>query len=141
MSFSSDPLKVEGLVEFQRALRTVEDGLQKELRVALNKAADIVVEAARPKIPRRSGRAAASVKAQSSQRAAKIIGGSKKVPYYGFIEFGGRVGRDKSVSRPFVKSGRYILPAFAQHRQEVLDQVADGIRELAGRAGLEVHDG
>lgn len=133
--------KVEGLREFQAALRAVEDGLQKELRGALNSAAEVVATEARRKVPRRSGRAAASVKAQSSQREAKVIGGSKKAAYYPWLDFGGRIGRDRATRRPYVQGGRYLFPAFASTRNEVLTALGEAIEDLVRRSGLEIEHG
>lgn len=135
---SSDPIKIEGLKEFQRALRNVEDGLQKQLRVALNAGAEIIVDAARAQMPRRSGAAAASIRAQSSQREARILGGSKKAPYVGWLEFGGRVGRNKATKRPFIKGGRYVFPQFGKHRDDVLATIVTELDNLARDAGFEV---
>lgn len=131
-----DPIKVTGLRELQASLKAVEDGLQKQLRVVLNDAAELVAADARRKVPQRTGRAAQSLKAQSGQREAKIVGGSKKVPYYGFLDFGGRVGKNKSVTRPFRRSGRYIYPAYASNRDDVARKIADGLGELIRQAGL-----
>lgn len=137
----SDPIKIEGLKEFQKQLRTIEDGLQKQLRVALNQGADIIVDAATKRMPRRTGAAIASIKAQSSQREARVIGGSKKAPYVGWLEFGGKVGRDKKTKRPFIKGGRYVFPAFGAHRDEVLEIIVRELDALARDAGMEVHGG
>lgn len=136
-----DPIKVDGLIELQRALKATEDGLQKGLRTALNQAAEIVADDARVKVPRRSGRAAASVKAQSSQREAKIIGGSKKVPYYGWLEFGGKVGQKHATRRPYIQGGRYMYPAYARNRDRMLDLVAAELVAVAAAAGLEMDRG
>jgi hypothetical protein len=133
-----EPVKIDGLRQFQAALRSMEDGLQKELRVVLNAAADLVIADARPKIPRRTGAAAASLKARSGQREAKIQAGGSKAPYFGWLDYGGRVGPAKSVSRPFIRGGRYIYPAFSRNRAKVTDVMVDGLADLARRSGLAV---
>lgn len=132
-----DPIKVKGLVEFQRALKQMDGESQKQLRVALNEAADLVAVAARRKVPTRTGRAAASVRAMSSQREARVMGGSKKVPYYGWLEFGGRVN-PKHEKRRYVPGGRYMYPGYTTNRAEVLAALDDALAELVTRAGLEV---
>lgn len=136
----SDPIKIDGLRQFQAAVRMMEDGLQKELRVIFNRAADLVIDDARPRIPTRSGKAKASLKARSGQREARIVGGGAKVPYFGWLDYGGRVGPDRSVRRPFIKEGRYIYPAYTRHRDDIVDIMVDGIGDLARRAGLAVRD-
>lgn len=135
------PIRVDGLREFQRALKDIDGESQKLLRVELNRIADVVVQGASRRVPRRTGRAAASYRAQSGQREAKIIGGSKKVPYVGWLEFGGRIGRSDSQRRPFVQSGRYLWPTVAANRQSLEKALQAALIELARHAGLEAHDG
>lgn len=141
MTGAIQPIRVDGLKEFQRALKDIDGESQKLLRVELNKIADVVVSGASRRVPRRTGRAAASYRAQSGQREAKIIGGSKKVPYVGWLEFGGRIGKDKSVKRPFVQSGRYLWPTVAANRQSLEKALQAALIDLARRVGLEAHDG
>jgi HK97 gp10 family phage protein len=137
MSSDFAAVKVKGLKDLQAALKQTEDGLQKELRVALNKAADLVASGASRRVPVKTGRARASLRAQSSQRESKVVGGSKKASYYGWLEFGGRIGRDKATRRPFVKSGRYLWPAYVVQRQQVANIIADELGALMERTGLD----
>jgi HK97 gp10 family phage protein len=130
-------VEIKGLRDLQAALKATEDGAQKELRVALNKAADLVASGASRRVPVKTGAARGSLRAQSSQREAKIIGGSKKVAYYGWLEFGGRIGKNKSVRRPFIKSGRYLWPAYAAQRTQVAQVIADELDALMARTGLD----
>jgi cytosine/adenosine deaminase-related metal-dependent hydrolase len=134
-----DPIKIEGLRDFQRALKQMDGESQKQLRIALNKAADLVAADASAKVPRRSGRAAHTVRAQSSQTEARVLGGTKKISYYPWLDFGGRIGRNKSVHREFVKRGRYIYPAYVRQYSDVMAALTDALVELAQDAGLEVH--
>lgn len=136
-----EPIKIGGLREFQRALKQMDGESQKQLRVVLNRAAETVASGASRRVPRRTGRAAASLRAMSSQREARVMGGSKKVPYYGWLDFGGRIGRDKSQRRPFITGGRYMYPTFSANRDSINKALADGLAELARTAGLEVTDG
>lgn len=131
------PIKVEGLKEFQRALKDADGESQKKLRLVLNDVSNTVVAGAARRVPRRTGRAAASLRAQSSQREARVIGGSKKVPYYGWLDFGGRIGRDKSQRRPFIQAGRYLWPTVAANRQSLENALQKGLIDLAREAGLE----
>jgi hypothetical protein len=131
-----DPIKIEGLAEFNRSLRKLDTDLPKALRLANNDAAEIVSGAAKPKVARRSGRAGGSLKTRSTRTEARVSGGSKRVPYYAWLDFGGRVGRRNSVRRPFIKSGRYIYPAFAKHRADVRDRLVDRLQQVVHQAGL-----
>lgn len=138
MSRAVDPIKVTGLREFQKALKQMDGESQKQLRVVLNGASETVAKGAARRVPRRTGRAAASLRAMSSQREARVMGGSKKVSYYGWLDFGGRIGRDKSQRRTFVKGGRYMYPTFAANRDPIYRALQDGLADLARTAGLEV---
>lgn len=138
MTTAVDPIKIGGLREFQAALRQMDGETQKRLRVVLNTAADIDVAAAARRVPTRSGRARASIRAQSSQREAKVVGGSKKVPYYGWLDFGGRIGRNQKTRRPFLQAGRFVYPAFVANRDAIYQALADGLADLARDAGLDV---
>lgn len=135
-----DPIKVTGLREFQRALKQMDGESQKQLRVVLNQSAETVARGAARRVPTLTGRARASLRAMSSQREARVMGGSKKVSYYGWLDFGGRIGRDKSQRRPFVQAGRYMYPTFAANRDSIYRALQAGLADLARNAGLEVTD-
>ena len=132
----AEMIRISGLREFRRDLRRLDKSLPKGLRLAGNEAADIVVKAAKPRVPHRSGRAAGSLKAASTATMARVQGGSKRVPYFAFLDFGGRVGRRHSVKRPFLKQGRYIWAAFADNRGKVQKTLRKALSELARGAGL-----
>lgn len=108
------------------------------MRVALNKSSELVIGYARPRVPSRSGRARASLKVRSSQTEARIAAGGARAPYYPWLDFGGAVGRGKSVKRPFYTEGRYIYPGLRQNRDEITQAMADAIDELLRGAGFEV---
>lgn len=131
-------IRVTGLKEFNRSLRALDRDLPRGLRLAGNRAAEIVVREAKPRVPRLTGRAAGSLKAASTRTAARVQGGGKRVAYYGWLDFGGRVGRNNSVRRPFLKEGRYIWRAFADRRADVQDELRDALVDVARSAGLGV---
>lgn len=131
-------IEVEGVREFQRSLRQMDAGLAKQLRVVFNDAAEIVVTHARPKVARRTGAAAASIKVRSSQREARLAAGGRKAPYYPWLDFGGAVGPGKSVKRDFVTEGRYIYPTVREQNVAIQQAMSDGLTRLATDAGLEM---
>lgn len=137
----ADPVSIQGLREFRAQLRDLDAALPKGLRLAFNKAAEIVVDDARPKVPSRTGRAKASVKTRSTQREARVRGGSRRVPYYPWLDFGGRVGPSKSVRRPWMQEGRYIYRSYFDNREKFVEALTDALLEVARDAGLEVTDG
>lgn len=133
-------VQIEGLSEFRKALREVDKNLPKEIRLILNEAANLVVADAKPKVPQRSGKAAGSVRAQSTQKLARVSGGGGRAPYYPWLDFGGAVGKSNSVKRPYSKVGRYIYPVYRKKRDSGVfqDRMVEGLNELGERAGLDM---
>jgi hypothetical protein len=127
---------VSGLTEYKKALRQIDDKLGTELRKGLNEVAQVVIDEARPKVPYLTGRAQSSMKAGSSQTAAQIKVGGTVAPHYMWLEFGGRVGHNKSVVRPFIKGGRYVYPTAAQKHNVLVDKLEDVIGTLTRKAGF-----
>jgi len=138
----SEAIKVEGLKEFIKAVKQADRELGKAIRLAFNEAADLVVQRARPTVPERRGKAAGSVKASSTQKMARVSGGGARVPYYPWLDFGGRVGKSNSVSRTFKADGRYINPQYRRLRDSgaFQDVMMEELRKVAKRAGLELED-
>lgn len=131
-------LEVHGIKELQKALKEVDADLAKELRVGFNEAAKLVLDAARPKVPRgKTGNAAASLKLRSTQRTAGIATGGTKAEYYPWLDFGGSVGRRGATKRPFIKTGRYIFPTLADKRPQIEAKVDEVMATLAKKAGFE----
>lgn len=128
---------VRGTAELRAALKQVEDRLPREMRKVFNEAAKHVVRRARPGVPVRTGRLAGSIRPFSTQKVGRVgYGTYNAVPYQGFIEFGGQVGRSGTPFRPFVKEGRYLFPAAEQERQPVINTLEDELGKLIRRAGL-----
>jgi len=134
-----EAIKITGLREFNRDLRRASADAPKELRVVLNDSAGVVVTYARPRVPTgKTGRAAGAVRARSTRTASRVSGGSRRVPYYAWLDFGGRVGRNRSVSRPFMRTGRYIYAGYHANKAEFVKLLEDGLRRLAKSAGWDV---
>jgi hypothetical protein len=135
----TEKIEITGLKEFQAALRSMDAALPKQIRLVLNEAAKIVIDYAQPRFPRKTGRAAASLKARSSQRAARVALGGSRAPHAPWLDFGGQ-GRVKGrpPHRPFVKGGRYVYKGLEVRRDEITQVMSEGLTELAKTAGLEV---
>lgn len=131
-------IKIDGLAAFSRNLKKLNGDLPKALRMALNDATESVVVEAQQNIPRRTGRAAASIKAKSTRTESRIAAGGNRVPYYPWLDFGGRTGRKRSVHRAFLTDGRYLYPALYAKREEFDRQLSEGLLRVAQASGIEV---
>ena len=132
----ADAIRIVGLNEFVRSLKAIDNDLPKVLRVAFNAAGGTIITEARAKVPSRTGRARASLRAQSTQKAFRITGGSKRVPYYPWLDFGGTTPRGGR--RPFLKDGRYIYASYFKHRDELAGLLESALIDAARAAGVEV---
>lgn len=135
----AETIKINGLREFQKALRQLDADMPKLLRVTFNGATKLVIDYAAGHMPRRSGDAINSLKPRSSQREARIALGGRRAPYAAWLDFGGE-GRIKGrpASRPFIKDGRYVYKGLAVHRDEITELMSKGLADVAREAGLEV---
>lgn len=130
---------IEGLAEFNRGLRKLDKDAPKGLRLALNSVADLLVAETRKHIPRRTGAAQASLKAQSTRTSARVAVGGKKAPYYPWLDFGGQ-GRvaGRPAHRQFIKEGRYLYPTLGRIRPDIEKALGQALVAVARDAGLEV---
>ncbi len=135
-----EAIKIQGLNEFVRNLKRLDSDLPKVLRVSLNSVASPIVDETKSRMPRRSGRAAGSVVARSTQKQARIKEGGRRAPYVPFLDFGGRVGRKKSVKRPFLADGRYLYESYYDMRRSgrIDELLTKTLLDAAARAGVEV---
>lgn len=136
-------IHISGLREFHRGLKSISKDAPKGLRLAGNEAAGIVVREAKPRVPRgpsAKGHALSSVRSSSTRTAARVSGGSKRYPYYAWLDFGGRTGRNGTARRPFIKRGRYIWPAFVDNREQVQNELHEALVKVARDAGVGVRD-
>lgn len=136
---ATDPIrvKIKGLREFENALRLLGDKAPKELKQAGKKAAQLIVDDAKPRVPVGpgvGGHARDSIKVTSTGIQAY----GRNYPYGPWLEFGGRVGIRRSVKRPFIKEGRYIFAAVDKKSDLVKDLIQAAIVDAAKAAGLDV---
>lgn len=131
-------IRVEGLAAFNRGLRKLDTEAPKGLRIALNEAAELLIDHTRPLIPRRTGAAAASLKAQSTRTSARVAVGGRKAPYYPWLDFGGKTGRNRSVDRKFFTDGRYLYPTLRRVRPQIEEALGQALIAVARDAGLDV---
>jgi len=135
-----DAIRIDGLTEFTRNLAQFEAALPRALRLATGDAADAVVDYARPRVPRRTGRARQSLRATSIGGAVRLTEGGPRAPYMPWLDFGGRVGRRGSVHRPYLRRGRYLHKGYIVKRDTGVIQkvLSRALLNAADRAGIEV---
>lgn len=135
-----EPIKVTGLRELRAGLKAIDSDMPKVLRTGLNDVVQIVIDEARPHIPRRTGRAAATLKGQSTQNKARVKAGGGRAPYFPWLDFGGkRRGRGGGVAhRQFREKGRFVWLAFGEKKAEVMQALTDALVAVAKQAGIEV---
>ena len=137
-------VKVDGLKELRRALNKLDPELTKTMRSELLDLGKEVAVDAQRRVPERSGRAKGSIRAGVSGNNAYVAGGRKSVPYYGWLDFGGRTprsGRPRSVgpwkgSGPGPERGRFIYPTIVRNRREI-EQKAQQAFDKAAEAALD----
>jgi hypothetical protein len=134
----AEPIRIEGLAEFQRNLRKLDSDLPKALRIAFNDATGLVIDYARPRVARRSGRAAGTVKAKSTRTEARVSAGGRKAPYYPWLDFGGKGPGNRPAQRPFYKEGRYLWKALVVKRDDLQSALEGALIGVAEQAGFEV---
>lgn len=128
---------IGGLAQLNRGLRAVDTEAPKQLRIALNSAADLLADTARPEVPSLSGAARRSIVARSTRTAARVAVGGKKAPYYPWLDFGGKGKKPgRPAARPFIREGRYIYPTLRKIRPQIEAQLQDAISAVIRNAGL-----
>lgn len=110
--------------------------MRDELKAA---ATDTVVPAAKARTPVREGTARNSIRVVSSGNWLYVKGGGSRVPYYGWLEFGGILGpsggRRNTQVRPRVKSGRFIRPAVYANSDVLVERVAKVVAKYLKQMG------
>lgn len=131
-------VQVDGLKKVTKALKGIGPEATKEMRVALKSCGDFLVQKTKPQVPVLKGNAARSLKAKSVNNAVKVAAGGKNAPYYPWLDFGGKVGKHKSVERPFLKKGRYLYPTLEANQAQFKKILSQAVIDTARGAGLDV---
>lgn len=127
-----------GLKEVQDAINALEREAPEVLRDLMAEIANDIAAAARRRLPKRTGNAASTYKPKSSARGAQVVWGGEQAPYVPWLEFGGRVGRNKSVVRRFVPGGRYLYPAIGDNLEDVHDRVVEALNDVTRSQGVRI---
>lgn len=130
-------ISVGGLAQLSRGLKAVDAEAPKQLRLALNDAADLLVDTAKPTVPSDTGAAQRSMKARSTRTSARVAVGGRMAPYFPWLDFGGE-GRvaGRPAARAFISVGRYVYPTLAKIRPKIEQRLSDGITAVIENAGF-----
>lgn len=130
-------IKVEGMWEFRKALRAVDTDLPKLLRKGLNTVAEQVADETASRVPVRSGALRDSIRPLSTQSEGRVVMGRARVPYAGWIEFGGTISpRGTPMTRDFKREGRYLFVVADEFEPRIRRDSERLLAAFADRAGL-----
>ena len=133
---SSVGIRVKGLKELRKGFRNIDEALSAEgkgeLKVLNMAVANVVLNAAREKMPQVSGALRESYHANNVISGAKV---SSSLVYAGVSEFGGTIPRFHSDSRthhkpPAPNDSYYIYPAAREKESEIQSMYEEGIGRL-----------
>lgn len=101
-------VKIRGLDGFQHELEVSERRLVEGVRSLMSELARETADDARDRAKRGqlTGRSMNSIRT-----AGPVVRAGDDVPWYGFADFGGRVGKKRSIIRTYIKGGRWLFPA------------------------------
>lgn len=119
---------VKNLKEVRRAFRQYAPDLLPVLRTNVKGAIDqSTVPKIKSRVPERSGAAAGSIRATAGGNTFYVVAGNAKVPYFGWLDFGGTLRptgkRYNTQVRPRVPRGRYVYPGADESQPQLLNAV------------------
>lgn len=125
---AKEGVEVRGISELFSGSREITNQIPRKdqaefVKIARARAAMIAAQ-----MPRKTGRMASEVKGTYGEKSMARVGGwTTRVPYLGWMEFGGTRGR------PFVPEGRWIYPtALAANDQLQRKGIEVAIRQIRG---------
>lgn len=126
-------VQIEGANRLARAVKDIDDETAAMLKEAHIGGATLVLKAALPLVPTRSGKLRDSLKASATLRSGRVKAGKKLVPYAGPIHFGW--------PRRHIRPNPFLYTALDRRREEVLDDFADRVQELADHIAEQASKG
>jgi hypothetical protein len=129
---------IVGMAALRRDLKRLTDDvtspLYAEIKAAGKAAVEPVATAVRSRVPYESGRLAGSVRTSGTRTGGAVRMGSKRVPYAGWVDFGGE--RPDGSSRDYLPGGRYLFPAAEQLAGDAAARYGDAIGRVLARSGI-----
>lgn len=122
-------LEIDGLREALRDVRRLGDDARDDMKETHRKAGEVVVRAAKPLAPVRTGRLAATIVSAPTQKMGRVrVGRGQSIPYAGPIHFGWPARR--------IKPQPFVYDALDTRADEVRNVYATRIAELIRRHNL-----
>jgi hypothetical protein len=146
---ASDKVEVEGLAQLKKAFRELPKETRKAAAKEMLPVAEKVTAAAAAKTPvgpgskkAPAGTTRASYGAKATAAGASVSAG-KNVPWYKWLDFGGRDPRfgNTRAEGPWRGSGagphggRYLYPALNEHNEQIIEAAGEAIDRAAPAAG------
>jgi len=132
-------IEVTGVQIIQRRLRKMDDGTVQELKRVYHYSANLVAKNALPRIPRRTGNLASTLRVQATRYGGFVkLGGRRTAPYAGPIHFGwpNRPDLRKDWYGGPIRPNPFLYAALDARREAVNDAFYSGIMKVARQAGL-----
>lgn len=124
-------IKVEGLKETIRDLQAL--GVEKQAFVDINlEAAQILMAAASPLIPVRSGKLAGTMRASKTVQYAQVSLGRASVPYAAPIHYGWFYDRNNFIKKN-IKPNPFLSKALAQNYDEIIKRYNESVQKVLNR--------
>lgn len=103
-------IRARGLDGFREDLSVAEERLVDGVHTLTSELADDTAKGARAKGYR--GKKPKPEHAVDTVRArGPVVSAGEGIEHYGFYDFGGKVGPNRSISRRYIKGGRFLFPA------------------------------
>jgi hypothetical protein len=138
---NSVSIRILGLRELAFAFKVVSDEAPIAMKSGLKGIVENIAGKIAGRFPSLTGRAAGSVKPKATSRGAGISFGGSAAPYAPWLDFGGRVGRNKSIERPWMGrpgDGRYVYPTIKEEHANTNRELENLIVEVARNNGFKV---
>lgn len=134
-------VEVEGLKEFNKALKKVSKDLSKDMRGEMrSEVADPVAAKIKARVPVKSGRWKKAIRGGATTKTAYVQWGKATVPYAPWMEFGGAIRPHvgQAIIRPYMKDGRYVYPTLWEERGRANEAAMNVLERSMKRAQLQL---
>lgn len=124
-------IKVEGLKETIKDLQAL--GVEKQAFVDINyEAAQILMTAASPLIPVRTGKLAGTMRASKTVQYAQVSLGRASVPYAPPIHYGWFYDRNNFIKKN-IKPNPFLAKALSQNYEEIIKRYNESVQKVLDR--------